>query len=134
VAASALGWRRVFAALALYAVAGVCELPRFSGHASDDVGVSVGYVVGLALSVVVCGYVSECAAARLILRSVPAMVAGEIAMYAVGVTGLAFSLRVGASKAIALGSTRLLADEAIKAATAARPLPAAWKLVGPSSR
>ena len=42
------------------------------------------------------------------MHSVPAMIAGEVVMYAVGVTWLALSLHVGMSKAISLGLTPFL--------------------------
>lgn len=130
VAGTALGWRRGFAALALYAVAGLCGLPWFAGHGSGYIGASFGYIVGFALAAAVCGYLAERGADRSVVRCVPAMLAGEVVMYAVGVTWLAVSLHVGASKAIALGLTPFLAGDAIKAALAAGLLPAAWKLVG----
>jgi biotin transport system substrate-specific component len=58
------------------------------------------------------------------------MIAGEVVLYAVGVTWLGVSLHVGPSKAIALGLTPFLAGDAVKAAIAAAALPGAWKLVG----
>lgn len=128
---TALGWRRGAAALALYAVAGVAGVPWFAGHASGYVGASFGYVVGFVLCAALCGYLAERGADRNLLRSVPAMVAGEVVMYAVGVTWLALTLHVGAGRAIALGLTPFLAGDAVKAAMAAVLLPTAWKVAGP---
>lgn len=70
------------------------------------------------------------------MKSIPAMTAGEVVMYAVGVTWLGVtwlgvSLHVGPSKAIALGLTPFLAVDAIKALLVALLLPGAWKLAGP---
>ncbi len=127
---TALGWRRGGAAMALYAVAGLAGVPWFAGHSSGYVGASYGYVVGFVLCAVVCGWLAERGADRSILRCVPAMVAGEVVLYAVGVAWLGVSLHVGAAKAIALGLTPFLAGDAIKAALAAVLLPGAWKLVG----
>jgi biotin transport system substrate-specific component len=130
VAGTALGWKRGIAALALYATAGIVGVPWFADHASGYVGAAFGYILGFVLCAALCGYLAERGADRSILRSLPAMIAGEVVLYAVGVTWLGFALHVGPSKAIALGLTPFLAGDAIKAAIAAVLLPAAWKLVG----
>ncbi len=127
---TALGWRRGSAAMALYGVAGVAGVPWFAGHSSGYVGASFGYIIGFVLCAGLCGYLAERRADRSILTSVPAMVAGEVVMYGVGVVWLAASLHVGAGRAVALGLTPFLAGDAIKAAIAAAMLPAAWKIVG----
>jgi len=105
-------------------------VPWFAGHASGYVGASFGYILGFILCALVCGVLAERGADRSLLGSIPAMVVGEILMYGVGVTWLAFDLHVGAGKAISLGLTPFLAGDAIKAALAALLLPAAWKLAG----
>jgi biotin transport system substrate-specific component len=128
---TALGWRRGLAAMLLYAGAGLFGVPWFAGHASGYVGASFGYIVGFILCALVCGALAERGADRSLLGSIPAMVVGEIVMYGVGVTWLAFDLRVGAAKAISLGFTPFIAGDAIKAGLAALLLPTAWKLAGP---
>lgn len=127
-AGTALGWKRGSLAMALYALAGVIGVPWFAGHQSGYVGASFGYIVGFFLCAALCGFLAERGADRTILKSVPAMIAGEIVMYGVGVTWLGLSLHVGPGKAIALGLTPFLAGDAIKAALAAALLPGAWKL------
>lgn len=129
-AGTALGWRRAGAAMALYAVAGVAGVPWFAGAGHGYVGASFGYIVGFFLAAVLCGYLAGRGADRSVLRSVPAMLAGEVAIYAVGVTWLAVSLHLGARAAISDGLTPFLAGDAIKAAIAAGLLPAAWRLAG----
>jgi biotin transport system substrate-specific component len=129
-AGTALGWKRGTAAMLLYAVAGLAGVPWFAGHQSGYVGASFGYIVGFVLSAALCGFLAEHRADRSILKSVPAMFAGEVMMYSVGVAWLAVDLHVGASKAIALGLTPFLAGDAIKAAIAALALPGAWRLAG----
>jgi biotin transport system substrate-specific component len=128
---TALGWRRGLAAMALYAVAGLVGVPWFAGHTSGYVGASFGFVIGFMLCALVCGRLAERGADRSVLSSVPAMIAGEVVMYGVGVTWLALYLHVSASTAISLGLTPFLAGDAIKAALAALLLPAAWQLAGP---
>jgi biotin transport system substrate-specific component len=129
-AGTALGWKRGLAAMALYALAGVAGVPWFAGHSSGYVGASFGYIVGFALCAGLCGWLAERRADRSLLRSIPAMVAGEIVMYTAGVVWLGISLHVGPGQAIALGLTPFLIGDAIKAGLAAALLPAAWRLAG----
>jgi biotin transport system substrate-specific component len=130
-AGTALGWKRGTAAMVLYGLAGVVGVPWFAGHGSGYAGASFGYIVGFVFCAAFCGFLAERGADRSILKSVPAMVAGEIVMYGVGVTWLGLYLHVGPGKAIALGLTPFLAGDAIKAAIAATLLPGAWKVAGP---
>jgi biotin transport system substrate-specific component len=130
-AGTALGWRRGLAAMVAYGLAGVIGVPWFAGHSSGYVGASFGYIVGFALCAALCGWLAERRADRSLLRSVPAMVAGEVVMYTAGVVWLGISLHVGPGQAIALGLTPFLIGDAIKAGLAAALLPAAWRLAGP---
>jgi biotin transport system substrate-specific component len=129
-AGTALGWWRAGAALALYAVAGVAGVPWFAGHSSGYASASFGYIVGFVAAAVLCGYLASRGADRSVLRSLPAMVAAEVVIYAFGLTWLAIDLHLGASATIADGLTPFLAGDAIKAAIAAGLLPAAWWLAG----
>ena len=129
-AGTALGWRRAGAALVLYAAAGLAGVPWFAGHASGYVGASFGYVLGFIAAAILCGYLAERGADRSVLRSVPAMLAGEVVIYAIGVTWLAVYLHLSASAAISEGFTPFVAGDAIKAAIAAALLPGAWWLTG----
>ncbi|MHB1432419.1 MAG: biotin transporter BioY [Streptosporangiaceae bacterium] len=128
-AGTALGWRRGAGAMVLYGVVGLAGVPWFAGHSSGYVGASFGYIIGFVLCAALCGYLAERGADRAVLKSVPAMVAGEIVMYGAGVLWLGAYLHVGLAKAIALGLTPFLAGDAIKAAVAAVLLPGAWRLV-----
>ena len=129
-AGTALGWRRAGAALLLYAVAGVAGVPWFADHSSGYASASFGYIIGFFAAAVLCGYLAERGADRSVLRSVPAMLAAEVVIYAFGLTWLAIDLHLGASATIAAGLTPFLAGDAIKAALAAGLLPAAWWLAG----
>ena len=75
-------------------------------------------------------FLAERGADRSVLKSVPAMLAGEVVIYAVGMTWLALDLHLGASATIAAEDTPFLVSDAIKAAIAAELLPAAWKIAG----
>src|SRR3984885_11236132 len=114
-AGTALGWRRAGAALVLYAVAGLAGVPWFAGHASGYVGASFGYVLGFIAAALLCGYLAGRGADRSVLRSVPVMIAGEVVIYAFGVTWLALSAHLSASAAISEGFTPFVAGDAIKA-------------------
>jgi len=128
VAGTALGWKRGAAAMALYGMIGVAGVPWFAGHTSGFVGASFGYIVGFVLCAALCGFLAERGADRSLVKSVPAMVVGEIVMYAIGVIWLGVSLHVGPARAIALGFTPFLIGDTIKAIIAALLLPGAWKL------
>ncbi|MDA8290432.1 MAG: biotin transporter BioY [Actinomycetota bacterium] len=124
----ALGWRRSAAALALYLVAGWLGLPWFVGHTAGWQGPSMGYVFGFVAAGAVCGYLAERGADRRVLWALPAMLAGEVVIFAFGVAWLAVDLHVGLARAIALGLTPFLAGEAVKAVLAAGLLPGVWRL------
>ena len=127
-AGTALGWRRGALSMVLYAVAGVSGVPWFADHQSGYVGASFGYVIGFILCSALCGYLAEHGTDRSVVKSVPAMVAGEVVMYGAGVLWLAVDLHVGASKAISLGLTPFIAGDAIKASAVALLLPGAWRV------
>jgi biotin transport system substrate-specific component len=129
-AGTALGWRRAAASMALYAVAGLAGVPWFAGHEHGYVGASFGYIVGFFFAAAVCGFLAQRGADRSVLRSIPAMIAGEIVIYLIGVTWLAIDLHVGAATALHLGFTPFIIGDSIKAAIAAGLLPAAWWLAG----
>lgn len=127
---TALGWRRGAAALALYALAGLAGVPWFAGHASGYVGATFGYVLGFFFAAAACGYLAGRGADRSALKSLPAMLAGEVIIYAFGLTWLALYMHLSFSATLHDGLTPFLAGDAIKAAIAAGLLPVAWKLAG----
>ena len=125
-AGTALGWRRAAAAMALYAIAGVAGLPWFAGGTAGYASASFGYIVGFFFAATACGYLAGRGADRNVLKSVPAMLVGEVIIYAFGLTWLALDLHLGAGKTLSLGLTPFLAGDAIKAAIAAGLLPLVW--------
>jgi biotin transport system substrate-specific component len=129
-AGTALGWRRAAASMALYAAAGVAGVPWFAAGSSGYASASFGYIAGFFFAATACGYLAGRGADRTVLGSVPAMVAGEIIIYAFGLTWLALDLHYGASKTLADGFTPFVIGDAIKAAIAAGLLPLAWRLTG----
>jgi biotin transport system substrate-specific component len=116
--------------MALYAVAGVAGLPWFAGGTSGYAGASFGYIIGFFFAAAACGYLAERGVDRSVLRSLPAMIVGEIIIYAFGLTWLALDLHLGAGATLTAGFTPFVAGDAIKAAIAAGLLPVAWRLAG----
>jgi biotin transport system substrate-specific component len=129
---TALGWRRALAALALYAVAGLAGVPWFAAGSAGYVGATFGYVAGFVPAAALVGALAGRGADRHPLRMLATMVAGEAAIYAVGVPWLAVSLHVGLARGIVLGMLPFLPGDALKALAAAGLLPSAWKLLGRS--
>jgi biotin transport system substrate-specific component len=129
-AGAALGWRRAAVAAALYGIAGLAGVPWFADHTSGYVGASFGYIIGIFLAAAMCGWLAERGADRTVLRAVPAMLAGEIVLYAAGLTWLACYAHLGPAATIREGLTPFVAGDAIKVAVAAGLLPVAWKLAG----
>jgi biotin transport system substrate-specific component len=58
------------------------------------------------------------------------MLAGEVAIYAAGLTWLALDLRLGAAQPLSEGLTSFLAGDPIKATIAVGLLAVAWRLAG----
>ena len=129
-AGTALGWRRAAASMAVYAVAGVAGVPWFAGASSGYAGASFGYIVGFFFAATACGYLAGRGADRSVLQSVPAMIVGEIIIYAFGLTWLALDAHLGAAATLRDGFTPFVAGDAIKAGVAAGLLPVAWRLAG----
>ncbi|MEU7468277.1 biotin transporter BioY [Streptomyces sp. NPDC044984] len=126
---TALGARRGFASLAVYALVGMAGVPWFAEGRSGMGMPSFGYVLGMLLASVVVGALARRGADRSVWRTAGTMVLGSAVIYAVGVPYLALATGMSASAAIAAGLTPFLIGDALKAALAMGVLPTAWKLV-----
>ncbi|GAA2936886.1 biotin transporter BioY [Streptomyces thioluteus] len=124
---TALGARRGFLSLALYAVAGVAGMPWFAEAKSGAAFPSFGYVLGMLLAATVVGALARRGGDRSVLRTAGTMALGSAIIYAVGVPYLALALHVSFGQAVALGLTPYLIGDAVKAALAMGALPAARK-------
>ncbi|MFF4736380.1 biotin transporter BioY [Streptomyces sp. NPDC001262] len=129
---TALGARRGFLSMALYAVVGIAGMPWFA-EARSGAGFSsfpsFGYVLGMLLAATVVGALARRGADRSALRTAGAMALGTAIIYAVGVPYLALATHMSLSAAVAAGLTPFLIGDALKAALAMGALPAAWKLL-----
>ncbi len=130
----ALGFRRALAAGIVYAALGLAGLPWFVDHTAGWQGASMGYVIGFVVAAAVCGRLAERGADRTVVRSLPAMLAGELCIYVPGVLWLAVDLHVGLVTALSLGLVPFLGGDAVKMALAAGLLPAAWLATGTRRR
>lgn len=128
---AALGPVRGGASMGLYLLAGVAGIPWFADGQSGWGGPSFGYILGFIVSAIVVGALAERGADRTPIKAVPAMLAGTLIIYAVGVPWLAASLDISLSKAIDLGVRPFVGGDIIKLLLAAGLLPAAWRLAGP---
>ncbi|MGW1889132.1 biotin transporter BioY [Streptomyces sp. NPDC002004] len=126
---TALGARRGFLSLALYALAGVAGLPWFAQGTSGASAPSFGYILGMLLASTVVGALARRGGDRSVLRTAGTMVVGEAIIYAIGVPYLAFATGMSLTAAVAAGLTPFLIGDAVKAALAMGALPTAWKLV-----
>lgn len=126
---TALGARRGFVSLAVYALVGAAGVPWFAEGRSGLGMPSFGYVLGMLLASVVVGALARRGADRSAWRTAGTMVLGSAVIYAVGVPYLALATGMSASAAIAAGLTPFLIGDALKAALAMGVLPTAWKFV-----
>ncbi|WP_353942565.1 biotin transporter BioY [Streptomyces sp. HUAS MG91] len=124
---TALGARRGFLSLALYALAGMAGMPWFAEGGSGWATASFGYVIGLMLAASAVGALARRGDDRSVWRTARAFLIGEAIVYAVGVPYLALSTGMGLSAALAAGLTPFLIGDVLKAVLAMGALPAAWK-------
>ncbi|MFE9461142.1 biotin transporter BioY [Streptomyces sp. M54] len=127
---TALGARRGFLSLALYALVGMAGVPWFAEASSGWSMPSLGYVFGMLLAATVVGALARRGGDRSVLRTAGTMVLGSAIIYAIGVPYLALSTGMSLSAAVAAGLLPFLVGDALKAALAMGLLPATWKLLG----
>jgi biotin transport system substrate-specific component len=120
--------------MAVYAVAGVAGIPWFASGTSGYASASFGYVIGFFFAAAACGYLASRGADRSLLKSLPAMLAGEIIIYAFGCCWLAVDLHLTAAAAIREGLIPFIAGDAIKTAIAAGLLPWVWRAAPDGAR
>lgn len=126
---AALGPARGVLGMLVYLLVGMAGVPWFSEGSAGWSMPSFGYILGFVLAAAVVGALARRGADRTPLRTVPLMIAGNLAVYAIGVPWLMASLDVSFSRALELGLTPFLIGDALKVALVAGLLPAAWALV-----
>ncbi|MEV8015218.1 biotin transporter BioY [Streptomyces sp. NPDC086554] len=126
---TALGARRGFLSLAVYALVGMAGMPWFAEAGSGVAAPSLGYVLGMLLAATVVGALARRGADRSVWRTAGTMLLGSAIIYAVGVPYLAAATGMSLTQAVAAGLTPFLIGDALKAALAMGALPTAWKFL-----
>jgi biotin transport system substrate-specific component len=135
---AAYGVYRGLASMALYLAVGFAGVPVFSPDPKTGIartgnqmvhGASFGYIVGMALAMLLIGWLAQRAWDRRLTTSVRQMVLGNLVVYAVGVPWLAVAAGLTWSDALAKGLWPFLVGDGIKIALAAGLLPVTWRLV-----
>lgn len=131
---AALGSVRGVASMLLYLVAGIAGVPWFAGGESGFAMPSFGYIAGYVLAAAAVGALAARGWDRTPLRTAVTMVAGNLVIYAAGVTWLAGAVHTSLAHAVVLGVLPFLVGDAVKIVIAMGLLPAAWKLSGRRGR
>jgi biotin transport system substrate-specific component len=137
-----LGSRRGALALGAYLAEGIAGLPVFAEAKSGLLtvfGPTGGYLVGFIAAAWVVGFLAERGFDRNLLKTLLAMVAGNVVIYLFGLTWLAFGFAIisaseftgiGLENALNYGLFPFLIGDGFKALLAALLLPSAWKVIG----
>lgn len=115
-AGATLGFKRGTASMLVYLGAGIAGIPVFAPSGAIA-GASRGYLVGFVAAAAIVGYLVERGWARNPLKLLLAMLIGEVAIYAVGLSWLAYY--VPGDKVLEWGLTPFIPGDAIKMAMAA---------------
>ncbi len=138
-AAAALGSRLGMLTMLAYVSEGLAGLPVFAGGANAwapsrlpgvpyILGPTLGYLAGFVAAAAVVGWLAERGWDRTPLRAAGAMLAGQAAIYLLGLAWLARFVPLEA--VAAAGLLPFLPGDALKLALASAALPGAWALLG----
>jgi biotin transport system substrate-specific component len=123
--------------MATYLLVGGLGVAVFADHGSgwdvfslsSTTGATGGYLVGMLVASAVVGWLADRGWDRNALRSFPAMVLGNLIIYAFGFVWLQHVLDISSSETWHLGVKPFLWGDAVKILLAAGLLPVAWKTV-----
>ena len=129
---AALGWKRGFAALALYLALGAAGLPVFAGGAGSIAkfaGPTGGYLLSYPFAAALVGYLVErFGLDRKFLGTALAMLLGTVVIYGFGLPWLGMTTGLHGSKLLAAGLFPFVLGDTLKLVLAALLLPGAWAL------
>ncbi|MEW5796342.1 MAG: biotin transporter BioY [Candidatus Zixiibacteriota bacterium] len=128
--AMALGRVRGSSVVLAYLAEGAAGLPVFAGGAAGVgvlAGPTGGYLIGFLAAAYVAGWLADLGWDKGYVKSVVAMLAGNVVIFACGLAQL--SMYVPAGSVLALGLYPFIAGGIVKIALAAVILPSVWKLV-----
>jgi len=131
-AGATLGSRNGAASMGLYWILGAIGLPFYSGGDGGwqaATGSTAGYLVGFVVSAWLVGKLAESRQDRKVLTAIPAILAGSVVIYILGVGWLMRSLDVDLAQGLAWGFTPFVVGDLLKIALAGTLLPGLWKLL-----
>ena len=121
---------------ATYLLAGIAGAPIFApsgtsaNHGIDRlIGATGGYLVGMLVASLVLGYLADRKADQKFRTSFPALLLGDVIIFAFGLLWLQQTLDLSWSKTIAAGFTPFILGEALKIAITATSLPLVWRRI-----
>lgn len=128
---AALGSKKGSLAMLAYIAEGALGAPVFAGGLGGIAvlaGPRAGYLFGFVVAAFVAGLLAERGLDRNLLTAALAMLAGEVAMYAVALPWLSFY--VPGDQVLSVGLIPFIPGDLVKLVIAAALLPTAWKLLG----
>lgn len=128
-----LGSKKSSLAMLAYVAEGALGAPVFAGGAGGIAvlaGPTGGYLFGFVVAAFVVGWLAERGLDRNPFTTALAMLAGQVAIYAVGLPWLSFY--VPGDELLAVGLLPFVPGALVKLVVAAALLPAGWKLLGRS--
>ena len=124
---------------ASYLVAGIAGAPIFAHSASSAnhgiarlTGATGGYLVGMLVASLLLGYLADRKADQKFKTSFPALLLGDVVIFAFGLTWLHASLDMTWAQTIKAGFTPFILGEALKIAITATSLPLVWRKISRS--
>jgi biotin transport system substrate-specific component len=133
------GARLGFITFASYLLAGIAGAPIFAHSATSAnhgiarlTGATGGYLVGMLVASLLLGYLADRKADQKFKTSFPALLLGDLVIFAFGLTWLHASLDVSWSATFKAGFTPFILGEALKIAITATSLPLVWRRISRS--
>lgn len=133
------GARLGFITFASYLLAGIAGAPIFAPSATSVnhglarlTGATGGYLIGMLAASLLLGYLADRKADQKFKTSFPALLFGDLVIFAFGLTWLHLSLDLSWSATISAGLTPFILGEALKIAITATSLPLVWRKISRS--
>jgi len=133
------GARLGFITFASYLLAGIAGAPIFAHSATSAnhgiarlTGATGGYLVGMLVASLLLGYLADRKADQKFTTSFPALLLGDLVIFAFGLTWLHASLDMTWAQTFKAGFTPFILGEALKIAITATSLPLVWRRISRS--
>jgi biotin transport system substrate-specific component len=133
------GARLGFITFASYLLAGIAGAPIFAHSATSAnhgiarlTGATGGYLVGMLVASLLLGYFADRKADQKFKTSFPALLLGDLVIFAFGLTWLHASLDMTWAQTFKAGFTPFILGELLKIAITATSLPLVWRRISRS--